>query len=287
MQTISNYLDKTEMRYAFNSFTETVFGNKFVEISEPPQQYIPFSITNGTRILANISIGLLELSIYGQAHPACIIQTVGVLPEFRGNGYVRKLFNDVFKFIQDMKGIAFLFAGDTVLNFYQQFGFHNPYIEYDFFSSAPSVKFFRNGTAKITTDNKNCYLSKLREYAHERTPISHILGAKKNSGLLMYLCKNSFPESIYYIEAIDIFVLFSIEQNVLTIYDIVGKNIPFIEELFPCIGNSSIEKIRYMFTPDKLCAEYQSEKKFPRNLFVSKNFPLIEEPFCIPETSRG
>jgi predicted acetyltransferase len=73
----------------------------------------------GEKIAANIPLGKVNLMLMGQERKAHVVQTVGVLPGFRGLGLVRKLFVEPVKeHLAARGGLSFLLAHPGVLHFY-------------------------------------------------------------------------------------------------------------------------------------------------------------------------
>ena len=106
---VSEYLnDNKELHKSLAEFAKQMFGIHFFhehQVQAGIRDYVPFSYAFGNRIIANISVGKVNLFWHGKEEVAYLLQTVGVLPEFRGQGLMRALFEPVNAYIEARGGI--------------------------------------------------------------------------------------------------------------------------------------------------------------------------------------
>jgi hypothetical protein len=70
--------------------------------------------------------------------------------------------------------------------------------------------------------------------------------------------------------------------------DVISRRIPGLEELYAFLGRPDLETIRFEFTPDLLCVEYQSRVNPDDDVcFLQGDLPLPLPAFSVPATSRG
>ena len=109
-----------------------------------------------------------------------------------------------------------------------------------------------------------------------------------NEKLFMFWCVSFLNDNIYYIADLDILVLYKRSGGVVTIFDIVGKNIPLFSEIYPYICNEIDKSVEFSFMVDKLELENFDEIRIEDNdSFVMGDFPLEGARFIFPLTAKA
>ena len=119
--------DNSSYTEAYHRFISTVFpGISF----EPWQKagfwtkdYLPYSIIQKGNIISNVSVSLMTVLVNGERLDAAQIGAVGTVPEYRKQGLSRLLINHVIDIYSKKSDLIFLFANDSVMDFYPKFGF--------------------------------------------------------------------------------------------------------------------------------------------------------------------
>ena len=124
--------------------------------------------------------------------------------------------------------------------------------------------------------------------ASERTPVSNLLGVN-NPKLLRFWCLYFLKENIHYIPEFDILVLYERKDNLLTILDIVGKNIPPFDDIYPFISAPSDRAVEFLFLTDRLNLGRSIEYiPFTSNgTHLLGDVPFENDRFLFPITSRA
>ena len=288
---VTDYIHKGRaLRDSLADFGRQLFGIELFRRSETlevyPVEYIPFSFALDGRIVANISLGKVNLMLMGQERKAHIVQTVGVLPDFRGQGLIRELFGAVKGYIEMYGGLSFLLAHTGVGQFYPRFGYEAQ-IEYGFSAPAPQSRKFSQTSPKVALRQPQ-ERQRFVEYAEHRVPVSQVFGTYRQSELLLWFCDSVYEPNLSYLPELDCYVISRIQGNTLVLIDIIGPHIPALEELYPFLGEPGLEKLRFEFTPDLLCERYDS-RPHPNDdvFFFQGNFPTLLPPFYVPATLRG
>ncbi|MGL5675443.1 MAG: hypothetical protein ACRDDX_03435, partial [Cellulosilyticaceae bacterium] len=115
---------------------------------------------------------------------------------------------------QDKCDGIYLYANDTVLDFYPKFGFEKA-TEYGY-SKPINVK--PTGFIKLNMDQEDD-VKLLENYYNKGNPFSE-RPMLHNFGLLMFYCGSFIKDCVYYSEALACVVIASYEENVMTCYDI-------------------------------------------------------------------
>ena len=113
------------LRQSYYAYTREVFGFDLKTWHDKgywDDRYVPHSLINSGQVVANVSASLMILQVNGKDVPAVQLGSVGVLPEYRGQGLARTLMERVLDVYKGYP-LLFLFAGGQVDGFYTQFGF--------------------------------------------------------------------------------------------------------------------------------------------------------------------
>lgn len=111
------------VRASFNDLTRRVFGFDFEAWDRAglwTERYRPHALLCGDRVVANVSVNRMRFRAFGRPLELAQLGTVMTDPAFRGQGLARRLMEEVLcRLPEDV----YLFANDTVLDFYPRFGF--------------------------------------------------------------------------------------------------------------------------------------------------------------------
>lgn len=205
------YRHDDKLRESFNELTQNTYGFDFEEWYKSGywnEKYIPYSIIDKDRVVANVSVNTVYFNIFGQEKLCIQIGTVMTDTEYRGRGLSRFLLERVIEEWKDKCEMIYLFANDSVLDFYPKFGFEKEqeYISYKYinneFNNAviqkPSYK-------KLDMNNRND-----RDFLYKKIMSSSVKSklAMINGGdLAMFYCISFMKENIFYFEDIDTVVI--------------------------------------------------------------------------------
>ena len=126
MKLISNYRDNEILRTSFLELAREIFGLNFSSWHDNGywgDRYIPYSVADGDKIVANVSINKLDFIIEGRSLRALQIGTVMTHPDYRSKGLSASLMNHILEEYKGKYDFMYLFANDSVLDFYPKFGF--------------------------------------------------------------------------------------------------------------------------------------------------------------------
>lgn len=126
LQFIKNYRDDVLLRESFFQRANQTFGLNFKSWFEHGywgEKYIPYSYVENNKIVANASVNVLDLIIDGKQHRAIQIGTVMTHPDYRHQGLSKHLMNRILEEYENKYDIMYLFANESVLDFYPKFGF--------------------------------------------------------------------------------------------------------------------------------------------------------------------
>ena len=135
-------------------------------------------------------------------------------PEYRGRGLARILISEILKDWRDRCDAMFLFANDSVLDFYPRFGFIRE-STYQFRRPViPNPGGMRKLDMECSADRellRSCYL--------KSNPFSQ-LTVVNNFELLMFYSISFMKNCIFYLKKFDAVIIAEYEDTVMTCYDI-------------------------------------------------------------------
>ena len=145
-------------------------------------KYIPFSIVKNDEIVSNVSVAIMDVFLNGKKLVAAQIGAVGTLPEYRNKGLSRDLMNYVIEKFKDDVQLFFLFANETVMEYYPKFGFKN--FHENIFTSETNINGSHCSAKKLNLNDKKDYIL-LIELLKRRKVITKILVDEKYDFITM------------------------------------------------------------------------------------------------------
>jgi len=284
-----DYRDNKDLRNKFYSFTQAIFpGLNFIDWYEQgywSDNYIPFSIVRDNKIIANVSISKMKILIDGDYLNGIQIGTVGTLPEFRNSGLSKFLMEYVLNKYDNLCDIFFLFANETVLDFYPKFGF-NRYREV-IFKSLSDIPKSKNSVRKLDFGSDSDF-SLIKKIIKARLPLTNLFGAAEYDFITHWHLLNVFPGNLFYIEDDEIIFICKEEKDQLHIWDVIyTKPFDLSSAVSKIIRNEELKSILYNFPPDQLSFSYDEvipdKESF---LFVRGDFKLKDRNFKFPITAQ-
>ncbi|MBF2474806.1 GNAT family N-acetyltransferase [Listeria seeligeri] len=288
-QLISDYKDNELYRKTFNDLAESTFDINFEEWYKHGfwnDKYVCYSYLDKNKVIANVSINKMDLIYQGNDYRALQIGTVMTHPDYRNQGLAQELINHVISKYEQDYDFFYLFANDTVLDFYPKFGFERVE-ESSFTVDSTSLK-KRNYKIKKLNPDDELDFQLISRIVSNRVPLSSILDVKNSEDLLMFYLLIALRDAIYYIEELDAIVLYEQEEEDLYVLDIISTKKLDIVEVLGFLANKKIETIHVSFTPEKnkyIDAAYIIETE--DMLFMRPNLFTADSYFLFPATSHA
>jgi GNAT superfamily N-acetyltransferase len=285
----SNYRDDDELRKKFFEFTKNVFpGLDFSEWYKNgfwTDAYIPFSIIESGKIISNVSISKMKIFLNGEITSAIQFGTVGTLHEFRKRGLSRYLMKYVISLYDDDIDLFYLFANNTVTEFYPKFGFKK--VEEVIFQRSSNIPLPNYKAVKLNLANSSDK-KLVAELINKRAPVSKIFSAYDYEFITWWYILNFHSNDLFYLPNENIIFIAGENNNELHIYDVIFDR-PFnFEIVLPkVLKHNNYKAINYYFSPDVL--NYQFDKTIrsaDSPLFIRGNFNLEQRQFKYPYTAQ-
>ncbi|PLR96746.1 GNAT family N-acetyltransferase [Bacillus sp. T33-2] len=290
LQFINAYHDQDHLRRSFNELAGHIFGISFESWYQDgywTDKYIPFSIVDGDKIVANVSVNKVDLVISGQKRRALQIGTVMTHPAYRDRGLSRRLMNEILEEYEDSYDLIYLFANHNVLEYYPKFGFkamEETQFAMDFIKNYSKIQGIRKLSGLKDED-----LQFIHQTSSERQPVSHQFGSENTQELLMFYAINVFHDDIYYLEDDKVIVICKNDNDELHLFDIIGTSEFNIESILNTVATEDTRKIVFHFTPDCETANLQSQPFHGSEVLFVKNKREIVFPsnFKHPITAQA
>ncbi|MDL4842333.1 GNAT family N-acetyltransferase [Aquibacillus rhizosphaerae] len=248
---IKDYRNDEILRTSFNELSNLVFEIDFEGWFQNGfwnNLYIPYSFIERSKVVANVSVNILDLVINGEIKKAIQIGTVMTHPDYRKKGLSSLLLKKVLNDYGDEYEFIYLFANQTVLDFYPKFGFESVdqyQCSMDFLpsqSESPNVR-------KLDSNNKKD-LDLIYKFASERSPVSKLFGTKNTHGILLFYCMHVYHNDLYYLDDMDVIVIYKKNDSQIDIFDIISKQEVNFDKILSKITDHETNNIVFHYTPD-------------------------------------
>ena len=249
-------------------------------------EYTPFTFFVDGEAVANVSASPMELTLDGRPRTGIQLGTVCCAPEYRGRGLVRELTERAHRHWEGKADFQFLFANESVLEFYPRFGYR-AVAQHRFTAAAPT------GTEgggpprrrRLEEGEDREFLCRLAE---ERTPVSLRCGVRRHAWLWLWYATLRYPDRLQWIEELGVVVISYRKDEVLHVVDVMGPRMPSFAQLLPHLEAAGSARLEFHFVPDRLVGLDAMATPDPdAHLFVRGDFPTLGEPFRFPETGEA
>lgn len=292
-QLISDYKQNERLKESFNELAKEVFGLDFKEWYDRGcwnDNYICYSYVDGETVIANASINKMVVVSDGEEYNAIQVGTVMTHPDYRHQGLAAKLMNHIIQKYKQHYDLIYLFANETVLEFYPKFGFQ-PVQESSFSlnTSELIIGIDKKFTLRKLDVTDEADFELMKEFATKRVPVSSILGVKGDEHLVLFYLILAFNDAVYYIEEENLIVILKQEDHVLHLFDVISKTTVELEKVLAGIVSAEIETIKFYFTPELNGMDIRKELITERNdlLFVRPLLKELNKPFLFPLISHA
>ena len=240
-----NYRENEDLRRSFNELAEKVFGLNFENWYKNgfwKDNYIPYSVIEDGKVVSNVSVNACNMNYGGRVVKLIQLGTIMTDPDYRGKGYSRILMERVISDYKDKVDGIYLFANDSVLDFYPRFGFKTGK-EYQYSKDVDNTG--EDRTALVPMADKEAWDKMVRLIAEKEQNSKFYM--VENTGLYMFYLSQFMQENTFYIESCDSYAVAEIEDDTLILHTIIGKG--DVDKVISAFG-SKIKKVVLNFTPN-------------------------------------
>ncbi|WP_026512520.1 GNAT family N-acetyltransferase [Butyrivibrio sp. NC2007] len=239
-----NYRNNDVLRASFNRLAEKTFGLNFENWYQNgfwQDNYIPYSVVIDGEVVSNVSVNACNMNYKGKTVKLIQLGTIMTDIDHRGKGYAGALMKEVIKDYDGKVDGIYLFANDSVLEFYPKFGFKEAK-EYQY-----SKEVTISGKCKVQNiplTNKTDFdrAAKILDTNNQNAQL-YMVG---NPGLYMFYLSQFMTENLFYIEECSSYAVAEMEDDTLILHTIIGNGA--VDEVIRAFG-SQVKKVILCFTP--------------------------------------
>lgn len=279
---IKDYKHKKKYRKSMSELSEKNFGLNFEKLYNEgywADEFIAYSIVENEKVISNVCFHLFELEKNKKKYKVLQIGTVATYEKHRNKGLSKQLMNEVIKDYEDKVDAMYLFANESVINFYPKFGF-KPVNQMKFnLSNLDELEVEKNNSVKLNIAKDIKILDRCITNRINNSKSDFLTG---DDYIKMFYCLYGFTESIYYHKKEDAVIILEKEESTLIVYDIYVKK---EEDIKKILGQhlEGIDNISFRF--DVKLRNLVTSLDENAKLFVRTNNKLLLEPWSYPETS--
>jgi predicted N-acetyltransferase YhbS len=247
------YQNEEKWRERFNALTQKTYRfdfEKWYQSGYWDEGCILYSLAEGDKVVANITVNAIRFTVLGVEKKLMQIGTVMTDPDYKKQGLSRALMEKVMLDWQDHCDMIYLFANDSVLDFYPKFGFI-PVNEYQaVYQLKESKKGFAFRTMNMDDANDRDLLF---HTAQKAVPLFKI-SMKDNAGLVMfyahYFDRFSVSDFLYYIADLKAVVVAEYEAETLILHDILAPATVDIKAVIHTMAQGNTREVILRFIPE-------------------------------------
>lgn len=248
-QIIKNYRDNDGLRHSFNRLAQQTFGLTFEQWYQNGywrENYIPYSIVDGGRVVANVSVNITDMYMKGERRHLIQLGTVMTEESCRNRGLIRRLMGEIEADYGAAVDGIYLFANDGVLDFYPRFGFR-PAKEYEYertvtgFTARPSMQ---------PVPMREAAAWKRLEGAIRDSRFGGQLRMAGNSDLIMFYVTQFMQENVYYDPSLDTYAIAELSEGELLLHQVYGPAEVSLEQVIEAFGGG-VRRLVLGFTPEE------------------------------------
>lgn len=240
--TFSSQIGANRMLFdSFNQLAKETFGISFDHFGG---DYQPHVLAIDGKVCANISVNQIPFYYRGERKFYIQLGTVMTSLEFRGKGLSRWLMKQILDQWKDHCDTIYLFANDSVLNFYPQFGF----------VKVKEYEYIRKGIDPSSTMVQKLEMEEAQSIAlvtkkyRQGNPFSALFMIE-NKELLSFYCRGIMKENVYYSAQYDVVIIGERKDKKVWCYDIFGETDASLEDVLMEFSLGTENEIILGFTP--------------------------------------
>ena len=268
-EVIKNYRRDDALRASFNALAGKTFGIDFEDWYQNgywTDAYNPHSIVIDGKIAANVSVNHTDFVWRGERFRLIQLGTVMTGEEYRNRGLIRRIMETIEEDYADKADGIYLFANDSVLDFYPKFGFREAR-EYQYDKTLHNRK--ERTMEQVPMERKEDW-DKV-ERAVKESVCNGAFDLAGNSSLIMFYLTKYMRENVYYEKNLGVYAVAEMEGKSLLLHQVFSRREADLAEVTAAFGKE-IERGSLGFTPKKP-EEFESSllKEEDTTLFVKGN----------------
>lgn len=244
---ITNFKENEIYRRGLNQLTKKTFGFDFEDWYKAGywgDRYIPYALLHQDKLVANVSANPLDFLVDGKRKSYLQLGTVMTDEAYRGKGLSRALMELVLKEYEGVE-LIFLYANDSVTEFYPKFGFlpADEYIHSKMMHRSGKQHPYRRLDMDSAEDRDLLF-----KLVRESIPAARI-SMLDNPGLVMFYLTKFMRENIYYLEEPKLAAVAEREGDALLLQDVFASGEFELDDVISSLMDRDTMKVVLGFTP--------------------------------------
>lgn len=244
-----DYKEISHYRESLNKLTRATYGFDFEQWYQQGywgDRYRPYSFIHNDEVVANISVNPMEFLVNGEIRKAIQIGTVMTDIEYRHRGLSKELMNIVLSEYENTCEFIYLYANNSVLEFYPKFGFHKAY---EYVHSKQVLSSETKLSYRKLDMNSMQDLELIKRLVQGSIPVSNY-AMMDNSNLKMFYLTSFMSGDIYYFEDIDLAAVVTWENGVVCMNDLFSEKEFDMDFIINSFASNLPCKVILGFTPN-------------------------------------
>lgn len=246
IQIVKNYRDDDALRHSFNRLAGKTFDLDFEDWYQNgfwEDQYIPYSVVLEGQVVANVSVNVTDMRWNGGTKHFLQLGTVMTEKSCRCRGYIRRLIEQIEADYGEKTEGIYLFANDSVMDFYPRFGFQKSR-EYQY-----SGQLANTGVCQYQPVAMDCPAAWRRlEKTMERSAFRGRFDLVGNRGLPFFYVTKFLRDNVFYHAPSDSYVIAEREGGNLFLHSVYSGTLTELPEILALFGEE-IRQVTLGFVP--------------------------------------
>lgn len=246
MEIVKNYRDNAVLRRSFNELAGKTFGLDFEDWYQNgfwEDAYNPYSAVENGQVVANVSVNITDMLFDDGVKHFLQLGTVMTEEAHRHRGYIRAIMERIDADYRGKADGVYLFANDSVLDFYPRFGFQKSR-EYQY-----SLPLHGAGPCRFVPAAMDCAAAWARlEQAAERSVFRGRLDLTGNRGLLFFYVTKFMQKNVYYHAPSSTYAVAEWQGTELFLHNVFSNTLTELADVLELFGGE-IKQVTLGFTP--------------------------------------
>ncbi|MEK4091850.1 GNAT family N-acetyltransferase [Viridibacillus sp. FSL H8-0110] len=249
---ISLYQDDNELRNSFNLLTKQTYNfdfEKWYKSGYWKENCILYSLLDNDKMVSHITVSVIDFIVLGEKKRFVQLGTVMTDEQYRNQGLSRVLMDTVIEEWENKCDMFYLFANDSVLDFYPKFGF----ISVDEYQASKQISIIESPYSVRKMDIDNVIDLNLLYETAKNAAAQFALSMVDNAGLVMFYCNYfelfSFKYNLFYIQDLNAIAVADYEEDTLILYDILATKKIEIENVLNALATEQTKRAILNFMP--------------------------------------
>jgi GNAT superfamily N-acetyltransferase len=270
---IKAYQSDNAYRKSFNELAQTVFDINFESWYQNgywTEKYIPYSFLHNDKVIANVSVSPMKFVHNGIVKNYVQLGTVMTEEAYRNQGLIRRLIHEVDSDYSNKVDGFFLFANETVLDFYPKFGYERVK-EHSFYqhTDIDCEMTARRVPMKTREDFK------LLEAAVNNSCIQSSFWMIENMELVMFYATNFMNENVFEMKDQNAYAIAELDQGELFLHQVFSPEKVNLERIVASFGKE-VKKVTLGFTPLEETGFQWEESRDEDTVLYGKGSSLVD-----------